>query len=65
MMISDEELDEMTLEELDAEIANTPKEILDKVDELMRAIGIALGEMEVAYYEKLMKELEEENQSKQ
>ena len=62
-MIDEKELDEMTLEELDAEIANTPKEILDKVDELMRAFGIALGEMEAAYYEKLMKELEEENQS--
>jgi len=63
-MFDDEELDEMTLEELDAELANTPKEILDKVDEILRAFGIALGEARAAYVEKLMKEIEEENKSK-
>ena len=41
-MFDDKELDEMTLEELDAELANTPQEILDKVDEILRAFGIAL-----------------------
>ena len=63
-MFDDEELDEMTLEELDAELANTPKEILGKVDEILRAFGIALGEARAAYVEKLMKEIEEENKSK-
>ena len=62
-MFDDKELDEMTLEELDAELANTPKEILDKVDEILRAFGIALGEAQAEYYEKLMKELEEEKQN--
>lgn len=62
-MFDDKELDEMTLAELDAELANTPKEILDEVDEILRAFGIALGEARAAYFEKLMKELEEEKQN--
>lgn len=56
--LSDEELDNMTLEEIEAELAKYPKEEMDKIDELLRAFGIALGEAREAYFEKLMKEAE-------
>lgn len=46
-------LEEVSLEDLEAEVASYPQEVQDKADEILRAFGMALGEARENFFKKL------------
>ena len=52
--IDDKWLEEVPLEDLEAEVASYPQEVQDKADEILRAFGIALGEARAEWCERVM-----------
>lgn len=58
--IDEKWLEEVSLEDLEAEVASYPQEVQDKADEILRAFGIALGEARENFVEKVIQILEDD-----